>query len=195
MYFLGKLPFLLPICEFFVPLPVFLPRSALIQQIFISWVTDGPILSCSRTDSADTGTFKHRNLSHDNTRRATSSTSSVGRQKQKWERCWTESPVSSTEMFTCPAAARQRAGLHVCSRTAGKMKQAGRRKRKRRVKRMRSCWFTHRSLGWQSEVQPQPPQDTNFLCSPRIMIAVSGVRLYRYRGGSIGFITSTHSQL
>lgn len=115
--------------------------------------------------------------------------------EQKRERCWTESPVSSTEMFTCPAAARQRAGLHVCSRTAGKMKQAGRWKRERRVKRRRSCWFTHRSLGWQSEVQPQPPQDTNFLCSPRIMIAVSGVRLYRYRGGSIGFITSTHSQL
>lgn len=197
MYFWGKLPFLLPICEFFVPLPVFLPRSALIQQIFISWVTDGPILSCSRTDLADTGTFKHRNLSHDNTRRATSSTSSVQRQKQGTEE------GAMLDRITCKqhrdvhlsCSRRQRAGLHVCSRTAGKMKQAGRRKRERRVKRRRSCWFTHRSLGWQSEVQPQPPQDTNFLCSPRIMIAVSGVRLYRYRGGSIGFITSTHSQL
>lgn len=61
------------------------PRSALIQQIFISRVTDGPILSCSRTDLADTGTFKHRNLSHDNTRRATSRTSSVRRRKQGTE--------------------------------------------------------------------------------------------------------------
>lgn len=28
------------------------------------------------------------------------------------------------------------------------------------------CWFTHGSLSSQSEVQPQPPQDTNFLLPP-----------------------------
>lgn len=47
-------------------LTFFLPslRSALIQQICIMWVTDALILSSSTTDLADTGTFKHSNLSH-----------------------------------------------------------------------------------------------------------------------------------